>query len=189
MSLPMEMLPDPPPQSKSQRGMVLIMTMLMLTMLSMLGSAAVMRTAMDLREGGAQRIELAAMQLSEAGTIASVGLAAQMQAGFEDYVAAKNYQLTMADMGATMLNLDKGGSFGTELAALGQASFLTKVDPPDMSSAVPGYDAGQYCFKTYRMTTTSQLGTSTPGTLSEVMLSGQQAIVAQVTVGPMVCGQ
>jgi len=33
-----------------ERGMVLIMTLLMLTILTLLGSAAVMRTAMDLRE-------------------------------------------------------------------------------------------------------------------------------------------
>jgi len=37
--------------------------------------------------------------------------------------------------------------------------------------------------------TTSQIGTATPGALVDVALSGQAAIVAMVTVGPIPCGQ
>ncbi len=185
-------LPDQTPQPPTgERGMVLIITLLMLTVLAVLGSAAVMRTSLDLREGGAQRIETAAYQLSEAGTIAAVGLAAQMQGGFADYAAAKiGSTLTMADMGAGMLQLTGvDGSFGTELAAAGKVDFNAKVYPPDLSSAAAGYDAGRYCFQTYRVVTTSQIGAATATTLFEVPLQGQTALAAQVTVGPILCNQ
>jgi hypothetical protein len=179
-------VPLPP---EGQRGMILMMTLLMLTILAVLGSGAVMRTSLDLREGGAQRIETAAYQLSEAGTLASVGLAAQMQGGFADFAAGKaGSTLTINDMGAGMLQLTgTDGSFGQELASVGGVDFSAKVYPPDLSGAASGYDAGRYCFQTYRVVTTSQIGTVKATTLREVPLQGQTALAAQVTVGPILC--
>lgn len=183
--------PGPPPRRDGERGMVLIITMLMLTILTILGSAAVMRTSLDLREGGAQRIETAAYQLSEAGAMASVALAAQMQGGFAEYMAGKNAStLTVADMGTGMLQLTgTDGSFGNELIAAGTVDFATKVYPPDLSAAAPGYDANRYCFQAYRLVTTSQVGNTVATSLADVALAGQAAISAQVTVGPIPCGQ
>lgn len=183
--------PEAPPRRANERGMVLVITLLMLTILTVLGSAAVMRTSLELREGGAQRIETAAYQLSEAGAMASVALAAQMQGGFAEYMAGKNAStLTMSDMGSGMLQLTgKDGSFGNELVAAGTVDFATKVYPPDLSAAAPGYDANRYCFQAYRLVTTSQIGNNAATALADVALAGQAAISAQVTVGPIPCGQ
>lgn len=175
---------------RDQRGMVLMMTLLMVALLSVMGAAAVLRSSTALKDGGAQRIERAAYRLSEAGTMASVALAAQMQGGFQTYVAEKGGKLSMVDMGDGMLDLDlKLGSFGSAFAAVGNIGFATEVDDPDLSSSVPGYDAGRFCFKSYRMVTTSQIGSADPQTQQEMMVTGQAAIAAQMTVGPVVCGQ
>jgi len=58
-----------------------------------------------------------------------VGLAAQMQSGFADYVAGKaGATLTSVDMGSGLLQLQGAdGSFGRELAAVGGVDFTTKV--------------------------------------------------------------
>lgn len=169
--------------------MVLVITMLMMALLTVLASAAVMRTSLDLREGSAQRIEAAAYQVSESGTLGAVGLAATMQGGLVDYVGEKaNSTLTSADMGSGLLQLTGvDGSFGTELAAIGKVDFATKVSPPDLSAAVPGYDASRYCFQTYHMVTTSQIGAVKAAGAAEAALQGQAAIATEVTVGPVVC--
>ena len=186
---------------RSQRGMVLVMTLLMLSMLAVLGSAAVMRSAMNLRDGGALRVERAAYRLSEAGALASVMLASQMQGGFAEYAKQKPEGLTMADMGDGMLSL-KGSdsSFGSEFMAVGNVGFIAKVGEPELSSSVPGYDAGRYCFESYRIVTTSSVGTvaNAPSLKAPIdkadaalaaRVSGEAAIATQMMIGPVVCGQ
>ncbi len=182
-------MPMPPPEAPRQRGMILIVTLLMLTILTVLGSGAVMRTAANLREGSAQRLTVAAFQLSEAGTIASVGLAAEMQGGFATYAAGKaGNTLSIDDLGSGMLQLQgPDGSFGQELAAIGAVDFGTKVYAPDLTSASAGFDADRFCFHTYRLVTTAQIGQDKATKAADVALDGQQAIAAQVTVGPLQC--
>ncbi|MBM4342217.1 MAG: hypothetical protein FJ100_02435 [Deltaproteobacteria bacterium] len=187
------MIPEPTndraraPAAKS--GMVLIMALLMIGMLAMFGSAAALRTAMDLREGGAERVARASYRVSEAGTISVLSLATQMQAGFGDYVNAKtNKTLTLTDVGDTVLNLAaKDGSFGAELAAVGNVTFDTAVQGSDAAAAVPGYDAGRYCFRTYQMVTTAKLGAASPKNLQESLAAGQSQLQSSMTVGPVPC--
>ncbi|MSQ83198.1 MAG: hypothetical protein EXR77_09855 [Myxococcales bacterium] len=175
----------------AKRGMVLIMALLMIGMLAMLGSAAALRTAMDLREGGAERTARAAYRISEAGTVSVLSLATQMQAGFGDYVNSKsNSTLTLADVGDSVLNLSStDGSFGMEMAAVGGISFETAVQNADAATAVPGYDAARYCFRTYQMVTTSRLGSATPKNLVESLATGQTQLQSSMTVGPVPCAQ
>ncbi len=180
----------PEPQRRlRERGMILVTTLVFLSLMTVLCSAAIVRTSNDIREGGAQRISQAALRLSEAGAMGTVALAAQMQVGFGDYVAARGYVLTMADVGvATVDTTAPDGSFGREFATISPISFSTLVTESDMSSAVPGYDAARYCFKTYKMVTTSQIGQATPTNLLQIEQSGQQAIQSYLTVGPVLCG-
>ncbi len=185
---PISELPDGR-QRLRERGMILVTTMVFLSLITVLCSAAIMRTANDIREGGAQRISQAALRLSEAGAMGTVALASQMQLGFGDYVAARNNVLTMADIGPAAVDLTTpDGSFGREFAAISPISFSTLVSESDMSAAVPGYDAARYCFKTYKMVTTSQIGSATPTDLLQIAQSGQQAIQSYLTVGPVLCG-
>lgn len=174
----------------SQRGMVMMMVMLMLGLLSLLTSAAAVRTAMDMREGGAERLTRASYRLGEAGTLGVLTLASQMQGGFADYIAAKtNKTLSMADMGDSLLTLTgSDNSFGHELSGIGTVGFTTLVQDSDAASAA-GYDVGRYCFRTYRMITTSQLGSAAPANVQEAMVSGQTRLQATMTVGPVPCGQ
>ena len=180
--------PDPQHRLR-ERGMILVTTLVFLSLVTVLCSAAIVRTSNDIREGGAQRISQAALRLSEAGAMGTVALASQMQLGFGDYVAARNNILTMADVGASTIDTTApDGSFGREFAAISPIGFSTLVSESDMSAAVPGYDAARYCFKTYRMVTTSQIGQATPTTLLQIEQSGQQAIQTYLTVGPVLCG-
>ncbi len=175
----------------AQKGMVLIMVLLMITMLAMLGSAAALRTAMDLREGGAERIARASYRVSEAGTVSVLSLASQMQAGFSDFVNGKtNKTLSLVDVGDTVLNMAaKDGSFGLELAAVGGATFDTAIGDSDAAAAVPGYDAGRFCFRTYNMITTAKLGAVSPSSLQQILATGQARLQSSMTVGPVPCGQ
>lgn len=182
--------PVPSAVPANQRGMVMMMVMLMLGLLSLLASAAAMRTAMDIREGSAERLTRASYRLGEAGTLGVLTLASQMQGGFSDYISAKtNKTLTMQDMGDGLLALSGNDlSFGRELKGMGSVGFTTLVQDSDAASAA-GYDMGRYCFRTYRMITTSQLGSAAPKNLQEAMVSGQTRLQATMTVGPVPCGQ
>lgn len=177
-------------QQIRERGMILVSVMVFLSLVTVLCSAAVVRTSNDIREGGAQRISQAALRLSEAGAMGSVALAAQLQLGFGDYIAARGGVLTLADVGAATIDVSApDGSFGREFATITPITFSTTVSQSDMSAAVPGYDAARYCFKTFKMVTTSQIGSSAPTGLLQVQQAGEQAIQSYLTVGPVLCGQ
>jgi len=176
----------------SSKGMVLVVTLLMMSVLTLLAGGAVLRTAMNLRDGGAARVNQAAYRVAETGTYASVALAAQLQAGFRDYLSTRNPPdvLTMADMGDAVLDFSAGGgSFGKELGDIGSnPSFIASVTTTDQASAVQGFDASRYCFTTFRIETTALVGASAPTSQLQAATSGQSAIAAQVTVGPSLCG-
>jgi hypothetical protein len=172
-----------------ERGVVMVVVLAMMGILTLLASAAALRTSMDMREGGAERLERAAFRVSETGTYAVVSLASQMQGGFGDYVAAKtDGKLSMIDVGDEILALTgKDQSFGRELAAVGAVDFSTQVGQAD-SASTPGYEAGRYCFRTYRMITTSRIGAANPANLRESMVAGQTRLAASMTLGPVPCG-
>ena len=176
---------------RRERGIVLVATMAMLSLITVLCSAAVVRTSADIREGGSERIAQAALRLAEGGALGSVALAAQMQLEFSEYVANRSGVLTMSDIGHTTIDITPvTGSFGREFdtAHMVAPTFSTVVTETEMSAAVPGYDAARYCFKTYNMVTTSQFGTDTGTTLLQIEQAGQQKIQTYVTVGPILCG-
>lgn len=172
-----------------ERGVVMVVVLAMMGILTLLASAAALRTSMDMREGGAERLGRAAYRVSETGTYAVVSLASQMQGGFGDYVAAKtDGKLSMIDVGDEILALTgKDQSFGRELAAVGAVDFSTQVGQAD-SASTPGYEAGRYCFRTYRMITTSRIGAANPANLRESMVAGQTRLAASMTLGPVPCG-
>jgi hypothetical protein len=172
-----------------ERGVVMVVVLAMMGILTLLASAAALRTSMDMREGGAERLGRAAFRVSETGTYAVVSLASQMQGGFGDYVAAKtDGKLSMIDVGDEILALTgKDQSFGRELAAVGAVDFSTQVGQAD-SASTPGYEAGRYCFRTYRMITTSRIGAANPANLRESMVAGQTRLAASMTLGPVPCG-
>lgn len=188
-SIPVESPAVAPVGGPRERGVVMVVVLAMMGILTLLASAAALRTSMDMREGGAERLGRAAYRVSETGTYAVVSLASQMQGGFGDYVAAKtDSKLSMIDVGDEILALTgKDQSFGRELAAVGAVDFSTQVGQAD-SASTPGYEAGRYCFRTYRMITTSRIGAANPANLRESMVAGQTRLAASMTLGPVPCG-
>jgi len=176
---------------RDRRGMVLVMTMLMTTTLAVLGSAAATSTASQLRESSATRLEHHAFRVGEAGTMATVALAAQMQSRFEDYVVGRNYKLGLADTPDLYdyKNLNKGGgSFGRELDSLATPTFDVAVSAPRIAYGVAGYDAARYCFRSYALRTQAQVGEPASANPAKAAQSGQVSFQATVTVGPVPCG-
>jgi hypothetical protein len=193
----------------NSRGMVLLLALTMTAMLAALGTAAVVRSSYNLRDGGAQRIQRAAYRMSEAGAMGVITLATQTQGGFVDVVRnsglgdttkgiAGAFDNTLLGAGliamppdpakvnaATIAKTDT--SFGKELASTG-GSFQTVVYEPDLTSAVPGFEAGQYCFHNFRMVTTATIGAAKPMTLQQILAGGEAAVATQVLVGPVTCG-
>jgi hypothetical protein len=176
------------PDDRKRRGMVLVMTMLMMAILSALGNAASVRTSTDLRETGAYRIERAAYRVSETGTFASVAVAQKMQGFFGAYVTGRNNKLSQLDMGDQYLDHTVDGSFGAELDSVGAPTFSTEVGVPRIASGIPGFEAGKYCFQTYDLTTYSRIGVEDAAEVVDQMRSGEAGIGATVTVGPVPCG-
>lgn len=175
-----------------RRGMVMVTTLLMMTILALLGSAATNATATQLRENGATRLEHITFRVGEAGTMSAVSLAAQLQSRFEAYVQNRNYKLDVTDVGSLFDFGSKGklsGSFGVELLELAkQPTFTVEVGAPNIAYGVAGYDASRYCFRSYEMRTTAQVGDPTSGKGAVQATSGQIAFQAGVTVGPVRCG-
>ncbi len=172
-----------------RRGMVLIMTMLMMTMLTLLGSAAVMQTTNDIRDAGAHRVERAVFRIAEAATMGAVGMAGTMGSRFDDYAAGKSNTITQDDFGDTLLDLGQAGtgSFGRELNSMGKPGFTITVEPPQLSTAVAGYESGKYCFQSYRMVTRGRIGDPAAKTERERALAGEAGLAAQVVIGPVRC--
>ncbi len=171
-----------------RRGMVLIMSMTMIMILAGLGSAAVVNTAADIREAGAYRIERATYRLSESGTMAAVALAGELQSNLEAYAAARAGKLTISDTGSDLLDLTDKGSYGREIKYLGVANYVTEVAPPEIATGVAGYDASQFCFRTFKLTTRAQFGDPKSTDHREQALAGDAGLQAFVVVGPQRCG-
>ena len=184
-----------------RRGMVLIMTLLMVSILTTLGSAAVVHTSTELREGGGFRLERDVYRISEAGTVAMISIAGQMQGAFENHVANTGYDFNHGyaeferHLVGPSLELDAGAdspSFGRELqrfATTSTVDFRVRVYRPELSAAVAGYDASRFCFRNYRMVTTAIVGLDAPENVNEATdPAGEAAIAAQVLVGPSPCG-
>lgn len=172
-----------------RRGVVLVMTMLMITLLTLLGSAAVMQTSSDIKDSGAHRVERVVYRISEAATMGAVGLAGRMGAKFDDFSTSKNGKLSDDDFGGGLLNLSNVGqsSFGRELSNLGKANFTIKVSAPELSTAVAGYQSGKYCFHSYRMVTLGHVGDADSKDERERGTAGESGLAAQVVVGPTLC--
>lgn len=173
-----------------RRGMVLVMTMLMMTVLTLLGSAATNSTSTQLRENSGTRLEHIAFHVSEAGTMAAITLAGKLQSGFENYVQNRNHKLDISDMGDLYDHKSKDGkgTFGRELDSMLTPNFEVQVSEPKVSFGVPGYDASRYCFRNYTMKTFSKVGNPTSSKSAEKAQSAQMGFQASVVVGPVVCG-
>lgn len=170
-----------------RRGMVLVTTLMMMTVLALLGSAATTATSTQLRENGATRLEHLTFRVGESAAMASVALAAQLQGGFEDYVVNRNYKFDMTDMGP-LFELKSGGSFGRELDAIAWPTIDVQISPPTIAYGVEGYDAARYCFRSYTMKTYAKVGDPDSQKAAEKANSGRIGFQAGVTVGPVPCG-
>lgn len=170
-----------------RRGMVLVMTMMMTTVLALLGSAATMSTASQLRESSATRLEHTAVRIGEAGTMATIALAAQLQSQFESYVVGRNYQLDISDT-PNLYNFKSKGSFGVEQDTNAVPNFQVKVAQPKIAYGVAGYDAARYCFRSYALKTTASVGDPKSKSAAVAAQSGQIGFQANVIVGPVPCG-
>jgi hypothetical protein len=170
-----------------RRGMVMVMTMLMMTVLTLLGSAATNATSTQLRENSGTRLEHLAYHVGEAGTMAAVTLAGKIQSGFENYVQNRGQKLDLTDMGG-LYNFGTDSSFGHELDALAVPTFEVNVSAPKVAYGVPGYDASRYCFRSYKMTTYGNVGNPSSSKGAEKAQSARMGFQAAVVVGPVVCG-
>ncbi|HAN32054.1 MAG TPA: hypothetical protein DCQ06_10695 [Myxococcales bacterium] len=173
-----------------RRGIVLVMTLLMMTMLTLLGSAAVLQTSNDIYETGAHRVERVVFRIAEAAAMGVVDMADSMGGRFDDFARSKNNTFTEADFGKSLmdLSLKAESTFGRELMAMGTSGFTVTVSPPHISTSIPGYEAGKYCFHSYTVTSLGQVGDIDSSKARDRALAGQAGISAQVVIGPVLCG-
>ncbi|NOZ02350.1 MAG: hypothetical protein GXP54_10735 [Deltaproteobacteria bacterium] len=175
------------PRASSDRGMVLILALMVLLVLSALSFAAVQSVTNAMSRAGSYRIGVVAYGLTAAGSEATMAMAALNPSGFNDFVAANGFQLSMGDVSNKFFDTAEDGSFGKELANVGGANWVSQLSNPISSHRAPGYAIGEYCFRKYFATTNGVYGDQVVATPGDVLRNAQKRFMTTLYVGPVGC--
>lgn len=174
---------------KGDRGMILILALMILLVLSALSFAAVQSVSNSMARAGSYRTGMIAYGITAAGSEATMALAATNPAAFNDFVAANGYQMVMEDVSGNFFDNNAWGSFGREIAtgAVGGADWVTQLSNPISSHRAPGYAIGEYCFRKYFATTDGVYGNDVVTTRGDVIRNSQKQFMSTIYVGPVGC--
>lgn len=168
-------------------GMVLILTMLILLVLSAIALAAVQSVTNHLARAGSYRVGSVAYGVTEAGSQATMSLAAINPGGFNEFVATQGFQVTMGDVSNFFFDTSAGGSFGREIGNVGGANWVSRLSNPISSHRAPGYAVGEYCFRKYFSTTDGTYGNNLVTSPDDVLRNTMKRFLSTIYVGPTGC--
>ncbi len=171
----------------ASRGMVLILTMLVLLVLGAIALAAVQSVTNHLARAGSYRVGTVAYGITEAGSEATMSLAAINPGAFNEFVATHNLQVTMGDVSDIFFDTNAGGSFGRELGNVGGANWVSRLSNPVSSHRAPGYAVGEYCFRKYFSTTDGTYGNNQIQSPDDVLRNTMKRFMSTIFVGPTGC--
>jgi hypothetical protein len=166
---------------------VLVLVMMLLLVLTGLSLVVVQSTVNSMSRGGSYRASAVAFQVAQAGSEATMAIAAKNPAEFLKFVAAHDHKVQMADVSGTFFDLSADGSFGREYANVGGANWVSTVRSAGQPNCnVPGYQSS-YCFYKYYSVTDGWygIGDAAVDEPDEVLRNPQKRFMATILVGPM----
>lgn len=174
-------------RQKGERGMVMLLALLALLVLSSVALAGLQSVANHLARAGTYRVSAIAYGVTEAGSEATMALAAINPNGFNDFVAAHNYRITMGDVSPIFFDTGPGGSFGREVGIVGGANWISSLSLPISSHRAPGYAIGEYCFRKYYSTTDGTYGDQAVQSPDDLLRNPRKRFFSTIFVGPVEC--
>ncbi len=163
--------------------MVLVLTLLVLLVLSAVALAAVQSVTNHLARAGSYRVGSVAYGVTEAGSEATMSLAAINPGAFNEFVASHGFQ----DVSNIFFDTNAGGSFGREIGNVGGANWVSRLSNPISSHRAPGYAVGEYCFRKYFSTTDGTYGNNQVTNPDDVLRNSQKRFMSTIFVGPTGC--
>lgn len=173
--------------SERDRGLVLVLTLLVLLVLSAVALTAVQAVTNHLARAGSYRVSSIAFGITEAGSQATMAIAAVNPGAFNEFVAAHGYRVNMLEVSDAFFDMAEGGSFGREIDNVGGANWVSTLSLPISSHRAPGYSVGEYCFRKYFATTDGVYGNNDISTVDDVLRNTQKRFFSTIFVGPTAC--
>lgn len=167
--------------------MVLVLTMLVLLVLSAIALAAVQSVTNHLARAGSYRVGSIAFGVTEAGSEATMAIAAINPGAFNEFVATHGFRVRVGDVSQIFFDTSAGGSFGREIQNVGGANWVSRLSNPISSHRAPGYAVGEYCFRKYFTTTDGTYGNNEVVTPDDVLRNTQKRFLSTIYVGPTGC--
>lgn len=171
----------------TDRGTVLILSMMLLLVLTGLSFVVVQSTINSMNRCGSFRASSVAYQVAQAGSEATMALAARDPTEFVKFLKGHNNRLTMNDVSDVFFDISQGGSFGGEYEVVGGVNWISYLRPgglPDCN--VPGYQTS-YCFYKFYAITDGWYGIGDEGVVNpdDVLRNPQKRFIATIHVGPL----
>jgi hypothetical protein len=179
---------------RDDRGTVLVLAVMILLVLSAIAFVAVQATMNQMARVQAFRTSAVAGLLTAAGSEATLAVAATNPSGFDQFLAANNFAVLMADVSPSFFDTSQAGSFGQEVVTLNTANWASRLSNPIATSRAPGFE-GSFCFKRYRSETDgiyrNDVASGAPLTRDQVLqdlrTTAQKRFAATMYVGPVDC--
>jgi hypothetical protein len=183
---------------QNDRGMLLIVAMLIILVLAGLALIGVRNVILESRHVGNFRTSEQALHVTESGQSSIMAVAVEKGDSFPAFIQANNFMLSMTDVADPFFDTKPKGSFGMEYVNLGggtNVNFVTELTQPVDTNRVPGYPVNdQFIWKKYRITTSGYFGDQKIS-----LVGGKQAVddtlrnanhqyVSYTFVGPYIIG-
>jgi hypothetical protein len=175
------------------RGTVLLLAMLVILVLAAVSMVAVQAAVNTMNRTGSFRVGMVAYDVTQAGSEATMALAASNPEAFNQFLEAKSFRVRMSDVSPTFFDLTpadsthSGGSFGREFGAVGGVDWETSLFNSGLSHRVPGFSSGEFCFRKYLATTDGYYGNQAVVNADDVLRNSQKRFMASIFVGPVEC--
>jgi hypothetical protein len=165
---------------------VLVLSLMVLLVLTAIALVAVQAVMNFMSRTGSWRISRVANGITTAGSEATMAVAAQSPAGFNQFLQTHAFRLNMGDVSPAFFDMTAGGSFGVEVANVNSAGWVSLLANPISSHRAPGYALGEFCFRKYTSLTSGTFRNDTDATVS-LDRNADKQYVATIFVGPVVC--
>ena len=131
---------------RSDRGVVLVIAMLLMLALAGIGIAAIRSASNELNISGNARISQVARNIAAAGAESAMAFAGSRPSAFLQYATARGVRIPMANLSAAFYDtaVDGTGSFGRDGATMDNARWEGRLsDDPVATHRAPGFQVGE----------------------------------------------
>lgn len=178
----------------NDRGVVLILAMLMVLVLAGLAMGAVAGVSGLMSRTGGSRVAAQAGNVTTSGTEGTMAFAAQNPSAYIQFVTAQGGRISMGDVAANYFDLaqDGTGSFGRDVTPLTLATWGARMTGALTTHRAPGFGLGEYCFRKYVARVDGAYRNDVDPANRQAFLlnldrNAQAGALAELFVGPISC--